>query len=132
MWQPKNLIPAGHPWNEYHYKASGDAKLEDMLKPETWLHIASRLKPLDTIIVKSEAGLFSVALQVRRVMTDGVKVFPLWVADMAEPVVPGKKSNIVVEFVSGGQKWRLVRGKEVLASGFDTEEEAKAKVADYE
>ena len=134
MWQPLNIYAPGYPWREHHIKAPADAKLEDILKPETWAHVASRLTPLDTIVVKAETGLFAAAFHVVSAKTDGATVFPLWVADMSAgsagaTVKP--KSKIVVEFVTA-HKWRLVRDKDVLAYGFASKEDAEAKVADFE
>ena len=133
MWQPMKLTPSGYPWTEHHLKAPVEATLEDILKPETWLHVAARLRPLDTIIIKAETGQFVVALHVVSVKTDGATVCPMWTVDMsAGSAAPQKaKTKIVVEFVTA-HKWRLVRGKEILAYGFDSKEEAEAKVAEYE
>lgn len=133
MWQPMNIFPAGHFWREHHVKAAADVKLEDVFDPGFWIHVANRLRPLDTIVIKSEAGTFAAALHVISVQTDGAVVQPVWLVDLTEKA-PVRRVSKTVTVGWGGpnHKWRLVRGNEVLAYGFDSKDEADAKVAEYE
>jgi hypothetical protein len=131
-FQPTEIYGPGYQgWNTWEIVATGVTPLADVLKPETFAHVCNRLRPLDTIKVKSETHLFSVELEVVKIFVGGVvtRVVRKWEADAPDKSAL-KDTGLKVEWGGPSHKYRIVRTEtgEVMKFGFPSQAEADAAV----
>ena len=101
--------------------------IEDMLRPEYWQHLGTRLKVRDRIEVFAEDGkfwaelivmsagkLFASVAVLRHVGLDGYG--PKYDSELL--------AGYIVEYHGPIDKWRIRRGSEVIHAGFDIEKQA--------
>lgn len=67
---------AAHARQEWHVTVPNDTRIEDLLKPETWVHVANQIKPYALIDVVTEDCHMDVQLRVTGVSEGLVSVRP--------------------------------------------------------
>lgn len=102
-------------------------KLDDMLQPDYWAHIAKTLKPGYLIEVRSPDGEWYAELYVRSANDNSAHVVPLRVHSFAEAAPKGATQPDVDVKFRGDKKWSVVRksDKAVLVEGLDTKGSAE-------
>lgn len=104
-------------------------KLEEMLSPGYWAHVAPRLTPWSRIEVRAEDGAFYAEMLVLSCERNWAKMFVLNKYDLIPAdlmMMPSASDEFKIEFAGPHHKWRVVRlsDKEVLRTGYQTKEEA--------
>jgi hypothetical protein len=95
-------------------------KLEDMLEPKYWEHVASKLRPWDHIEVRAEDGSFYAQLIVQRADRLTADVRPIQFADLnvGAPSDGDIPSGYAVDYGGPIAKWRVLTGGTVVRDGF--------------
>ena len=82
MQKPVSLVLAEHVRQIYRVIADEGLTVEDIKRPDYWVHVAARLRPGDRIEVEAEDGLWFAELYVRaasrmEAIVDVLRVCPL-------------------------------------------------------
>lgn len=123
----------------YYLIAPLGVTYEDILRPEFWAHVASRINgPMDHIEVLAEDYTFHVVLMVMDKGTNWVKVVPISdVRDLSQAapdeVTDGEESPYEVKFGGPKDRYRVLRKSDnsVIKSGFANKTEAEKYVSEY-
>jgi hypothetical protein len=129
--QAAQFQPAEFARQVYQAVPSHGTTIDDMLKPEYWAHIATKLRPTYRIEVNAEDGSFFAELIVRDAGRTWAKVALLrhkTFDDGADILGESPAPDYVINFRVGPTKWRVQRKSdgEVLRSGFISKPEAEA------
>ncbi len=126
------LEDQGH--NSFFVLADPGTTLEDVMKPEYWVHHARRVKIWDHLKVQAEDGEFYVELLVHAVTENSVFVKIIHVVEISDEVREEvSKEGFSVSWGGPQQKWRIVRNADgaTINKGFPdriSAEEALANV----
>lgn len=101
--------------------------VEDMLKPTYWGHVAAQLRTGDKIeaVVEDNSGYFEFYVRFARRLEAAVSLISqsdLPAAEITEDLVKEYR----VEFRGQRAKWSVIKGKEVVKQGIESEGEAQA------
>lgn len=127
----KNLLGAEFARQLFRAIPPAGTKIEEMLDPSYWAHVAKRFNPHDMIEVIPEDGSFYARLIVLSVAHLSMKVQALeCVVLVANPKVAKADAIAQFEVNWGGPnaKWRVLRksdGAAVTNDSFQTQEEAQ-------
>jgi hypothetical protein len=144
---PNNLLPTrlqaalGFAHGEYIIKPLPGTTPEHVVCPEYWIHLATRLKPDDTIEVLAQDGSFDMEVRVTSVdprglyahvrvlrfcdgngvkIGEGSAVMPPGLPPVGTP----DRDGLTVERDARG--WRVVQGRELIQGQLPSEEAANA------
>lgn len=109
-------------------------RVEDMLKPDYWAHVASSLKPWDKIEVRAEDGAFYAELIVMQASRNWAKVRVVHQVELNEALPEGTDvDGHIVKWSGPHAKWRVIRAsdKSVIHEGASSEAEAKKWLDDH-
>ena len=128
--QPKRIEPVRFELAEFGrsvYRAVtplGDT-IEDILQPDYWSHVWKRLRPLHRIEINPDDGSFYAELIVRSVQRNHVVVAAINFVELGEKIeLPPEASAYRVEHAGPPEKFRVMRGQDVLRSKIETYEGA--------
>lgn len=118
------------------HAATPDAgtKLEDVLKPEYWVHVAKQFAVNSRIEVIPADNAWFAELIIRTKTETGITVAALRYVDLNETVSATQQPGGCKVGFSGADKWRVVRlsDKKVVSSGHETKAAAEAWLAGNE
>lgn len=130
-----SLQAAEHKRNLWVGDADPEATLEEMLKPEFWIHDARKFKPRDEIEVWAKDGSWLEVFVVRSVVIPDVgksvvKVIRKDDVPRSDDKLPEPKpiAGVVAKWRGPHSKWGAVResDQEVIKDKFETREDAEA------
>jgi hypothetical protein len=106
---------------------------EAILESSFWVHVANKLRPLDTIRVMDDLGTWVVELIVRAVGAKEAIVAVLWSADLAKAPAIDMPAEFKATYRGLKHKWSAVRAadNEVVRDGFGTREEAEVYIRSH-
>lgn len=127
-----DLKAAEYTRREWHAVVPASTTVEDLCTPAYWSHVAGQLRTGDEITVVSEDNSFYVKLFVRFAKRLEASVSLLQKVDL-EPAVLTEDiiGEYEVKFRGQRSKWTIMRGKDVLRDGFESEGQARAYLADH-
>lgn len=104
--------------------------IADVLKPEFWVHVAPRLRPLAYILVLPDDGTWEAHLRVRSVSGKAAQVELLEPVKEYSAAAPAPDDSFVVEWGGPVHLWRVVRRSDnaVIEKGIQTKEAAYARL----
>lgn len=133
----KQLSPQAFQLAEYarqvwRVTAPADTKIEDLLVPSFWGHIAQSLRSGDLIEVVSEDNSWFADLYVRwaRRLEASVSLKNSGLLE-ARAVTDDQASEYMIKFRGARSKFTILKGKDVVKDGFETENQAQAYLTDY-
>lgn len=114
-----------------------NVKLEDMLQPAFWSHVAAKLHPSDRVEVIAEDGTYFAEFYVVSCGRNWAKVSLMRMHDLSEDEPKTEKpasGEYEVQWAGGQEKARIVRlvDKQVIQSGFASKKEAAEWLTKYE
>lgn len=97
-------------------------RLEEMLVPDYWEHVAQKLRPWDHIEVRADDGSFYAHLIVQRAERLLADVRPIQYCDLAvgAPSDGDVPTGYAVDWGGPIAKWRVLMGQSVLKDGHQT------------
>ena len=128
--QPGDFKLASSARNVWHVYVGVATKLEDVLKPEFWAHVAMRLKPGDYIEVVREDGVFVATVRVLQADNLWAKVEPVTLPIQRQEekvdLPPSATEDYSIEWRGRG-KHSVVRKSDnvVVQSGMDSRLDAE-------
>ena len=126
------LEPAEYKRREWRVSVPYDTTVEEMLTPEYWGHVSTRMQSGDTIEAIAEDNSFYAKFLVRGARKLEASVSLIHFVTLEAPVVDQAFiDGYEVKFRGTRSKWSILRGKDVIKDGFDTENVAKAYLQDY-
>lgn len=126
--------PAEYVRTVYCLTAEHGAVLADVLKPESWAHVAKQFKPGDRIEVVPESGEWFAELYVRAVTPNDIRVVVLREVQLDAPVSAPVVDGVEFEVnYTKADKWRVVRkaDKVTVVSGLSSKTECEAWAAEH-
>lgn len=105
---------------------SYDTPFERLLEPDYWAPMSSSMLPDDIIIVHPESRAYFAELIVLEVAGKAVRVFPLRKVDLPDAVSPKPAEGLSVRYRGPIHQYTVMRGNEVVRTGFRTSKEAEA------
>lgn len=130
-----NLKPAEFARNVFAATPDHGTVFEDILKPEYWAHVASKLHPTDRIELVAEDGSWFAELIVTAAARNWASVSVLRYVEISEAAKPAAKTA-QFEVAFKGQKLlhAVIRksDKEIVKSGFAKAGEAAKWLEQYE
>jgi hypothetical protein len=139
---PSHLLPTslergfgGYALSHWVYRSPAGVTADHIMDPNLWVHVASRLRVDDKIEVIASDG--SIDAELRVIAIDPrqlwAKMRPLRLHEaspvekrQAGPSADGGGYIIEQDPVHG---WRIVQGRELIAKDFETEDDARAALA---
>lgn len=117
----------------YTAKVPAGTTLEEVLHPQYFENHLSRMRSLMEITVISDDGSLDARLRVLTITKTTAKLRVLDVYSGEEPAVQQRvdSGDVVAGWGGPNHKWRVMHGKNIIDTGFATEEEAKARAAEY-
>jgi len=117
----------------HHLWAPPGATLEQVTDVRSFVHIATRLKPNDEIIIRAEDDTFYAKVIVRAVRHLDVVVTVIENVKMKESVDATGDSEYDVKYINGRYKWGFKRSgtDDWIAKEIGTEQEALKAVSDH-
>lgn len=105
------------------------APFEEHLNPESWGHVAIKLRAGDRVELSPPDRSYVAELVVLAADKTWAKVALLWKADIqANSTAPFDDYKITHR---GPKKWSVLKGKDVLAENLDTRDDAEKFKADH-
>lgn len=116
----------------YHATSDLDTTFEDVVRPEYWVHVARRLRPLDEIVIVSEDASWYARLLVVGSAGNNVRVKAIEYVDFSATEVktpPGYE----IKYAGRIARFRVTRKTDghVLQEGLQTREDAEAWLATF-
>jgi hypothetical protein len=108
-----------------------DCEVEEMLKPEYWVHVAPQIKPGDRIEAIPADRHFFAEFMVLGSASNWVKVELMRKVVLIEDIETVEEDGFKVSWGGPAQRWRVTQGKEVLSKDHDTKELAMAWLKDH-
>lgn len=95
-------------------------KLEEMIEPKYWEHVAAKLRPWDHIEIRAEDGSFYAHLIVQRADRLSADVRPIQYADLnvGAPSDGDIPAGYSVDYGGPIAKWRVLMGAATVREGF--------------
>jgi hypothetical protein len=124
---PRNFLLASFSTQRWSVAFPADVKYERVFDPEFWAHVAQRIKPNDIIEVHAEDGAFFAELYVRSAHRTGVVVQELRLVPLDGETAP-EAVKLTALWKGPVRKWTVMRGKEIVQDGFQTEDEAQTAI----
>jgi hypothetical protein len=127
-----NFKLASFATNRWAVTVPAGLMLDAVLVPEFWAHNVRRLHQGDIVEVRCEDASFFAELYT--IKTDKLAAYMAVLrhfdlnALQAKPEAVASNEPVSVEFRGRG-KWSVMRGRDVLKSGFDTKADAEAEAA---
>lgn len=117
----------------YAAKVPAGTTLEDVLHPQYFENHLDRMRSLMEITVVSDDASLDVRLRVLTVTKTTAKLRVLDVYSGNADAEPAKieQDAVTTAWAGPNHKWRVMHGKNIIETGFTTEEEAKAAAARY-
>ena len=134
---PRNFGRAEFNRGHYQVLTEPETKAEHVLVPSYWAHICNRLKAGDIIEVKARDGSyhFEVAVIEVGILMARVRTYPYGKPETVSKEIREAASDagdLKVEFCpGGGHKWRVLKGKDVIAKGYETQADAQTFANEY-
>lgn len=131
---PTNMQDASHFRTRWMAITPAGTSVEDVCRPEFWLHVASRLKRMDIIEVLPEDEVWLAELLVIRSGVGAVMVKVLRHDMIDEAGGEPSELSSVVEWGGPVHKYRVIRkaDRHVISHGFADKATALADQAQYE
>lgn len=134
---PERIKQAEFARNVFAISPEQNVKLEDMLAPAFWSHVAAKLHPSDRIEVIAEDGSYFAEFYVVSCGRNWAKVSLLRMHELTEDtpeIAKNASSEYEVQWAGGQEKARIVRlaDKQVIQSGFPSKKEAADWLLKYE
>lgn len=124
--------PADFLIGRYVAKVPAGTKLEEVLHPQYFENHLDRMRSLMEVIVISDDGALDARLRVMTVTKTTARMRVLEVFSGEEPEAPKVEAETVTVGWGGpNHKWRVLHGKNIIETGFISEEEAKGHAAKY-
>jgi len=132
---PERFKLAAHERNVWAMTAEHGTTVDDIMKPEYWMHLAPQLRPYDRIEVRIDDGVFFLELLVIQSGQNWAKVFKLNEHQLV------KASLAPVPDGQYGTKWNGPHNKfvvfrksdnEIISKYHQTEPDAIAAMREYE
>lgn len=102
-------------------------KVEDMLDPAFWSHVAASLKPWDKIEVRAEDGTFYAELLVLQSARNWAKVRLLSRVELKDAMPEGREvDGHIIKWAGPHAKWRVIRSTDNAVIHEKAESEAAA------
>lgn len=124
-----SIKPAEYLRQHWRIVVDHDATLEDLKRPSFWSNVAAMLRPGDKIEAVWEDSSRYVELMVLMAKRLEASVMVIIdterTADNTTVIDQNVAEEYVVSFRGQRAKYSVMRGKEVVKSGFDTEDEAR-------
>jgi hypothetical protein len=121
--------------NQWYVTLPAGVPYDEVFKAGFWAHIAQKLRPTDTIEVIDDEMSFRAILMVRAAARLSASVVEISKVMLGDAPADEDTAKIFVEWRGPHGKHSVVRsgpkGKEVLASGFDTKEAAEIAKIDH-
>jgi hypothetical protein len=106
--------------------------LDDMMNPGYWAHVAAQLRTGDEITAVAEDNSFYAKFFVRFARRLEASVSLIQHVELeAVAVTTELASEYSIKFRGQRSKFTILKGKEVLRDGFETENQAKAYLEDH-
>lgn len=106
---PSRLQIADHYRSHYGVVAEDGVSLDDLLRPEYWAHVATKLRKFDIIEVLPEDGSFFVELIVLQVGIGYAKVMLLREVGLEADEVLPDADGVIVKWKGPHRKWAVIR-----------------------
>jgi hypothetical protein len=130
--KPNALAEAEFSRRGYRAIVPGDTSIEDMVVPSYWAHVASRLRPGDMIEVLAEDNSFYAEFIVRSARRLDATVSLLRRVELEPAKLDASiTEGYEIKFRGSRSKWSILRGKDVLRDGFETEAQARVYLDDH-
>ena len=127
--KPTNLEESTYARTIWQVKPEIAAKIEDLLDPDYWAHVANSLRAGDRIEAVPEDRHYFAEFFVLAASTNWAKLVLLREVTLIKDNDKSVTGEFSVAF-AGAHKWRITRGKEVLKHGFDDKDSAAKWLAD--
>lgn len=117
----------------HHLWAPPGATIDQVTDVKCFVHIASRLKPNDEIIIRAEDDTFYAKVLVRVVRHLDVVVTVLEHFQMKDSVVATGDSEYEIKYINGRYKWGFKRkgSDDWIAKEIQTEQQAALALSDH-
>lgn len=140
---PTHLIPtslerAGNGWalSHWFYRAPAGITADHVMDPNIWQHVTNKLKPDDRIEIVARDGSLDMEVRVIAIDPEGhwaqVRPLRVWQDDPMAPAVqvgPVADPEGYVIQRDPVQGYRILRGRDLVAKDFATENDARAALA---
>lgn len=124
---PTALVETEFCRKSYRVIAAPTVNVEDLTRPAFWGHVAMRLRAGDLIEVLAEDNSFYAEVLVRSARRLDATVSILRFVKLEKPELDASIiDGYEIKFRGARAKFTVLRGKDVLKDGFDTEEMAQA------
>lgn len=126
--QPRRVVLAESVFNNWHVIVDPGVTREDLERPSFWCHHTKMLRRRDIVHVDCADGSFDAELKVRAV---GPKDVLMHVRrfDVLEVVAPNAldlPSGYAINWAGDISKWRVLRGRDLIRDGFETQGHAQS------
>jgi len=131
---PSSLQNAEHYCTRWMAVVGEEATPNDIARPDFWVHVASKLRRMDWIIVSPESEGWIAELLVRSTGIGYVKVQVLRIIDLEDDVTEERDLSSFVKWGGVADKFRVIRksDKTVLSSGHQNKATAMQWQAKHE
>ncbi len=117
---------------DWHCVVPADVTVEDLLRHDYWQHVATQFREHDMVTVVSEDKAWLAQLYVRWSRRLEASLSLISHTRLERAVLDEKAvEEYQVVFRGNRSKWTILRGKNVVKDGFESEGQAKAYLADY-
>jgi hypothetical protein len=128
----QSLASAEFVRREWRASVPPDTTVEEMIHPGFWGHVAAQLRTGDEITVVAEDNSFYYKFFVRFARRLEASVSLLQRVELEPAAVTDEiTAQYEVKFRGQRSKWTILRGKDVLRDGFESEGQAKAYLDDH-
>ena len=128
--RPTNVEEAVAARNIWQVKPEIAAKVEDLLNPDYWAHVARRFRAGDRIEAVPDDRHYFAEFFVLAASSNWAKVILL----RHEVLIKDNETTMTDGFsigFAGAHKWRVTRGDEILSKGHDDKTAASKWLADH-
>jgi len=132
--KPTSILAAEHAVVVYFHSPESGVGLDDILKPDYWTHVATRLRPGHRIEVLSDDGTYWAMLIVRAVGKHEAYVQALQHVALGQPAVAaGPESPFEVKWRGPARRFGVIRktDKEIIKEDFQLREHAELWVKNH-
>lgn len=130
---PTSIYPTEQSFTRYFVKPDSAVRPEDLLNPDYWVHVVTRLRPNDRLEIVGV--LFEIELRVIRIDTSFVnprpifRVLRVWPLDLEIKPPELRKLEYRIEQAGGTYRGVSLDGGTILTQGFQTEADAEGEMS---
>ncbi len=128
--KPTNIEEAVANHNTWQVKPELSVRVNDLLDPNYWAHVARRMKAGDIVIAVPDDRHYFAEFFVLAASTNWAKLVLLRHKVLIKDNVPTEKDGYIVKF-AGKHKWRVEKDGEVLSKSHDDQKSAAAWLAEH-